>query len=99
MKKGVNKMNKKEQLERISREKQAFKTLNNLVGSDIKKSIDENKNPKKSFYLHLYHMICSNVNGERIKTSIARDIILKNGGNPSITNQSYQIYMSLKGGY
>ena len=92
-------MNKKEQLERISREKQVFNKLNKLLNPTIKKYIKDNKKALKSTYLHLYQMICCKVNGQIIKPSIARDIILKANGNVKLTYQAYKIYVNMKGLY
>ena len=91
-------MNKIKQVEILKKEKQVFNKLNKLLNPTIKKYIKDNKNALKSNYLHLYHMICSNVNGKRIKASIARDIILNANGNVKLTNQAYKIYVSMKGG-
>ena len=90
-------MNKIKQVEILKKEKQVFNKLNKLLNPTIKKYIKDNKNALKSTYLHLYHMICSNVNGQRIKASIARDIILNANGNVKLTNQAYKIYVSMKG--
>ena len=91
-------MNKIKQVEILKKEKQVFNKLNKLLNPTIKKYIKDNKNALKSDYLHLYQMICINVNGQIIKPSIARDIILNANGDIKLTNQAYKIYVSMLGG-
>ena len=91
-------MNKIKQVEILKKEKQVFNKLNKLLNPTIKKYIKDNKKALKSTYLYLYHLICCKVNGEIIKPSIARDIILKANGDVKLTNQAYKIYVSMKGG-
>ena len=90
----------KKQLEIFKKEKQVFNKLSKILTPTIQQYIRDNIyfQDLKSTYLHLYQMICSNVNGERLKPSIARDIILKANGDVKLTNQAYKIYVSMKGG-
>ena len=90
----------KKQLEIFKKEKQVFNKLSKILTPTIQQYIRDNIyfQDLKSTYLHLYQMICSKVNGERLKPSIARDIILKANGDVKLTNQAYKIYVSMKGG-
>ena len=92
-------MNKIKQVEILKKEKQVFNKLNKLLNPTIKKYIKDNKNALKSTYLHLYQMICIDINGQTIKPSIARDIILNADGDVKLTNQAYKIYVNMIGLY
>ena len=92
-------MNKIKQVEILKKEKQVFNKLNKLLNPIIKKYIKDNKNALKSTYLHLYQMNCIDINGQTIKPSIARDIILNADGDVKLTNQAYKIYVNMIGLY
>ena len=75
-------------------------TFNELKdNAAVEKYIKDNKNALKSTYLHLYQMICIDINGQTIKPSIARDIILNADGDVKLTNQAYKIYVNMIGLY
>ena len=44
-------------------------------------------------------MSCIDINGQTIKPSIARDIILNADGDVKLTNQAYKIYVNMIGLY